>query len=157
MACSPWGHKELDSQAGKEGPHLAMTGGLMCFLRLRRRWGPPHHERGDLTSLAPHTMLPEILVVSRACAAPAGGAGGAEGASAGPGDSGIGGGGLENGGILLLGCPVTPSQHAKIIQSACREKHDIYGKRQPSEKESSSLIYFTLTSKYENVPYPLNQ
>lgn len=45
----------------------------------------------------------------------------------------------------------------KSFRVACREKHDIYGKRQPSEKESSSLIYFTLTSKYENVPYPLNQ
>ena len=44
----PFGERTRDcspGQAGKEGPHLAMTGGLMCFLRLRRRWGFSHEAR----------------------------------------------------------------------------------------------------------------
>lgn len=39
-------------------------------------------------------------------------------------------------------------------RKSVREKRDIYGNRQPSEKESSSLIYFALASKYDNVRYP---
>ena len=30
-----------------------------------RHWEDPHHAHGDLTSLAPHERLPEILVVWR--------------------------------------------------------------------------------------------
>ena len=44
----PFGERTRDcspGQAGKEGPHLAMTGGLMGFLRLRRPWGFSHEAR----------------------------------------------------------------------------------------------------------------
>ena len=58
------------------GHDWATSLSLFTFMHWRRKWQPtpvflpgesqpPRHAHGDLTSLAPHERLPEILVVPR--------------------------------------------------------------------------------------------
>ena len=55
--------KEINPEYSLEGLTVKLK--LWYFGYLMQRAAPPSHAHGDLTSLAPHERLPEILVVPR--------------------------------------------------------------------------------------------